>query len=61
MPKNIENIDRSMISFDSEDVEKGIEFEKAFYNREFKSYMPQNDIEEILVEYSRKILKKKMK
>lgn len=50
-----------MISFDSEDVEKGIEFEKAFYNREFKSYMPQNDIEEILVEYSRKILKKKMK
>ena len=49
-----------MMSFESDDQERGIEFEKAFYNKEFKTYMPHNDIEEIMLEYSKKMMKKKL-
>ena len=58
--KGVEANDRSLASFDSEDQDGGAEFEKAFYNKEMKSYMPQNDIELVLSDYNKKILKKKL-
>lgn len=42
--KGVDANDRSLVSFDSQDQEGGVEFEKAFYNKDLKSYMPQNDI-----------------
>ena len=55
-----QNGDRSFLSFESDDQERGVEFERAFYNKEFKTYMPQNDVEEVVIEYHKKMMKKKL-
>ena len=52
--------DASVVSFESDEQERGIQFEKAFFNKELKTYMPHNDVEEVVGECQKRIMKKKL-